>query len=1064
MVKNWFKWLNISLLSFICSFSLVAKVENAVDSHSALFNNLPRVSLLIKEQYVDPARIDPDAMLAAVLESLESHIPRLVVTLPKSMEAALEKARKGESESLLALAQAASSSSSSSSSAAPPQKEKLVLDFGGVKKTYDYQAQKSIWGMSFAARDIFKFVEDEAKKQGLTVKSKLGEEPIKWSEVEASTLNAVLSTLDPHSVYMEPKYARDLTLTTKGEFGGIGIVISIRDGYLTVISPIDGTPAAVAGVKAKDKIIKIDEDSAINMPLEDAVSKLRGSPNTTVKISVQRGNSTKDLEFNLKRDIIKVDSVAYALLKNDIGYLRVKAFQGNTANDVKDAIVKMKKESKGKFKGLILDFRDNPGGLLREAVAISDLFLSEGEIVSTKGSLKESRQVEMATPGELDKNMKIAVLVNGGSASASEIVSAALKYGGVSENGKAPGRAILIGDSATFGKGSVQLLFDFPSLADDKDKGKPVEPAALKLTIAQYYAPQEKIIQTIGVMPDIKINEAKVNKEEELSLFENISMREIDLDAHLLAAKNREEKSLMELSFLGPKESDDVPEYNKLDVKKLSEEFAVKVASEFILSAKGPKRADLLEQSERIKAKLDKEEEKKIADALKKFKIDWSKGEKLSSFKDLKISLSSEPRAKAGEKLNLSLKVKNLGKKPAFQVHAISHSKTPLFDQREFLFGKINPGQEIERTVSLELPKDVVTRKDLLSIELRDVAKEKLQEINLALDIDGLGRPKLAHNIFVDDSKQGNGDGAVQQNEEVELVVWLKNIGDGKAFEPTVLLRNESGSKVFLKTGRVQMGELGVNQEASARFNFRVKEPADLVDFEVQVFDGQMRDIWRDKLSVDVRKKTKLKPKKANFILSAKTASLYKEPSDKAHVIASAKEGLVMESLGEIGSYYLVKADENLIAYVKKAVVKEHAGKNMEAKKASEFYTINYERLPAKVNLAFNGGERWTKKSEGSVGIDIADSSKLSELLLYVNMKKVLYKSLSSSKGNEKLTHNVSLKPGINIISLLAKEDAVYGQRENITVFYDELNRTILMPEKKTVTNQSQALPALSKQ
>ncbi len=299
------------------------------------------------------------------------------------------------------------------------------------------------------------------------------------------------------------------------------------------------------------------------------------------------------------------------------------------------------------------------------------------------------------------------------------------------------------------------------------------------------------------------------------------------------------------------------------------------MASEFILSAKGPKRSDLLAEADAIKAHLDKLEQKKIIEALKKYHIDWSIGSKLSSVNALKTTIIANAGAKAGEKLKVTVKVKNISKEPAYQVHALTHSKTPLFDQRAFLFGKLNPNQEIERVVEFDIPKDVITRKDLLTLEVRDIAKEKLEELNVPISITGLGRPRFSHLVFIDDAKSGNGDGKVQNGEDVELVVWLKNIGDGKAFEPTVLLRNDSGSKVFLKTGRVQLGQMLPNHENSVRFSFRVKEPSESADFEIQVFDGQMHDIWRDKISLEVGDKEKTIHKKASLILSSKSANLY---------------------------------------------------------------------------------------------------------------------------------------------------------------------------------------------
>lgn len=1056
-----------ALIAFVASAQLWSKqIPEVKDAKGALSDNFPRVVLSVKEQYVDPNRVKPAAMLAAILESLELRISKLVVGMPKSLTEALERSKKGEgiasTSSLSSLVGPGTTTDTSTTTgtttgtstttgtAAVPQaeaKEQIVLDLGGTKKIINYEPIKSIWGMIFLLRDIFKFVEVEAKKQGLLDKKKNSDDPIDWEKIESAAINAMLSTLDPHSVYLEPKYARDLTLTTKGEFGGVGIVISIRDGFLTVISPIDGTPAARAGVKAKDRIVKIDEDSAINMPLEDAVTKLRGAPNSSVNITVQRGNDPKNYPFELKRSIIKVDSVAYALMPSNVGYLRIKAFQGNTAVDVKAAIMDMKKKSKNKLLGLVLDLRDNPGGLLREAITISDFFLDGGEIVSTQGAQRESRQVEMATPGELDPKLKIAVLVNGGSASASEIVAGAIKYGD---------RGIVVGDAATFGKGSVQMLFDFPSLESKvaNEVQQPVEPAALKLTIAQYYAPKGRIIQALGIMPDILLSAAHVDKPEELSLFHSTSRREIDLEAHLDADKGQEEKTLMELNFLAPRAGEEGNEYGKLNLAQLKNDFAVSVASDFIVNAKGPLRKDLLVHADTIKTHFEKQEQKKIIDALKKHKIDWSLGKALQQKDALKVTLKAAAESKAGEKLKLTVGIKNTSTEPVYQVHALTHSKTDIFNQRELLFGKLNPNQEIERSIIFDIPKDVVTRKDLLTLEVRDVAKEKLSELNIPVAINGLNRPRLAHLVYVDDEKSGNGDGNLQVGEEVNLVVWLKNIGDGKAFEPTVVLKNESGSKVFLKTGRETAGELLPNQETSMKFSFRVKEPTESADFEIQVFDGQMHDIWREKISLPLSKEAHGLKKKLQTVL-LKTTNLYAQPNVDSVVRAQIKDGMHGESIGELDGFYLVKIDKNLLGYVKKADVRIASADSTKAAK-NKLYTINYDRVPAKIDLKFGDGLGWTKKESGEIIAELAQADRVSEVLLYVNGKKVLYKALTPKKANEKISQVLSLKPGVNVITLLAREDANYGQRENLTVYYDDQALVLVEPPKPEAVTKVQ--------
>jgi carboxyl-terminal processing protease len=1041
------------------SLPVIGKMETAEpDAESALFNNLPRVALLVKEEHVEPERINPDAMLASILEVLELNISKLVVTLPKTLSDALEKSKKGD-ELAAVVVQDKKPEVAPLQSNAPEvvkpevikkeEKEQLTLDLGGVKKVIDYEPQRSLWGLIFKVREVFKFVETEAKKQKLAEKFKDGEEPIDWQKIEYAAINAMLSPLDSHSAFLEPKYARDLTLTTKGEFGGVGIVISVRDGFLTVISPIEGTPAAKEGVKAKDRIVKIDEDSAINMPLEDAVSKLRGAPDSKVKITVQRAapSGPKEYDFVLKRSNIKVDSVSHALLDNNVGYVRIKAFQGNTAADVQAAILDMKQKSKNKMPGIILDMRDNPGGLLREAIAISDLFLSGGEIVSTQGSQKKSRQVEMATPGELDEKLKIAVLVNGGSASASEIVSAAIKYGGPHVDDPEEGRGIVIGDSATFGKGSVQMLFDFPDLRTPEAKDgqqQPVQPAALKLTIAQYYAPQGRIIQTVGVKPDILITPVRADKANELSLFQSTSRREIDLESHLAAAKNREEKSVAQINFLAPRQDDEANEYTKLSKNKIKSDFAVKVASDFIVAAKGNTRKDLLAVTNQVKDKLDKLEHKKISDALKKYHIDWSSGKALKDNQALKTILVANNTVVAGDKLKVTLKVKNTSKEPAYQVHGITHSKTDIFDQREFIFGKIKPGQEVERTLIFDIPQDVVTRKDLMKVEIKDVAQEKISELNIALGIKGLERPRFSHMVYVDEEKSNN--------EEVELVVWIKNIGNGKAFEPTVLLRNDSGSKIFLKTGREKIGELMPNQESSMRFSFRVKEPTDKAEFELQIFDGKMHDVWRDKIAIPVNNNKapkKIQAVNQQKIVNVDTTSVLAQPDKNAQILATLRSGFIGAAIEEVSDYYLIKVAPNLVGFVKKSDLKDTSVKNLPKEK---LYSINYERIPAQVSLKFADNQGWTNDISGQLSAEIANAQKVSEVLLYVNGKKVLYQAIEKPEATQKIAQQITLKPGMNVISLFAREDSRYGQRESITVFYDDQKLGLSTPEPVTNT------------
>jgi carboxyl-terminal processing protease len=320
-------------------------------------------------------------------------------------------------------------------------------------------------------------------------------------------IKGMVQSLDPHSSFLTREEHQELLIETKGSFTGVGIEITVRDNVLTVVSPIEGTPAYEAGVKAGDQIIGINDKPTNDMTLTDAVKNIRGPKGTKVKLTVRREGAEKPLEFSITRDVIPLKSVRSYLLTPDIGYVRVSSFQSKTDEDLASALEKI--EDGRVLKGLILDVRNNPGGLLTQAIKVSDLFLDSGLIVSTKGR-DESQNMEIpAQRNEKQRNYPIIVLVNGGSASAAEIVAGAL------QDNK---RALVLG-TKTFGKGSVQTILP---LSDG---------SGLRLTTAKYYTPSGKSIQLSGISPDINVEfEPPVDKQEkEKRRF----LREEDLKGHM---------------------------------------------------------------------------------------------------------------------------------------------------------------------------------------------------------------------------------------------------------------------------------------------------------------------------------------------------------------------------------------------------------------------------------------------------------------------------------------------------------------------------------------------------
>jgi len=316
------------------------------------------------------------------------------------------------------------------------------------------------------------------------VRSDYVERPSDQKLIE-SAINGMLTGLDPHSSYMDPKSFRDVQVQTRGEFGGLGIEVTQEDGMVKVVTPIDDTPASRAGILAGDIISAIDDESTQGLSLNQAVDKMRGAIGTSVKLTITRGGSKEQREFRITRDRIQIRAVRTRLEGEDIGYIRITQFNEQTFDGLKGAIAKFQAEIPAdKFKGYILDLRNNPGGLLDQSIAVSNAFLERGEIVSTRGRNAEETQRYNARPGDLSKGKPVVVLINGGSASASEIVAGAL------QDHK---RATIIG-TRSFGKGSVQTIIPL-----GQNNG------ALRLTTARYYTPSGRSIQAKGIDPDIQI-------------------------------------------------------------------------------------------------------------------------------------------------------------------------------------------------------------------------------------------------------------------------------------------------------------------------------------------------------------------------------------------------------------------------------------------------------------------------------------------------------------------------------------------------------------------------------
>jgi len=327
-------------------------------------------------------------------------------------------------------------------------------------------------------------------------------EQVSDQQLIEAAINGMLTALDPHSSYMNAKSFQDMQVQVQGQFGGLGIEVTMENGFVKVVSPIDDTPAAAAGLKPNDLIVAIDGESVQGLSLPEAVDRMRGPINSAIKLTIKR--DLKDpFDVTLKRAVVKIQSVRSQLLGNDVGYIRISSFNEQSDSGLQSAMKSLRGKAGTKLAGIVLDLRNNPGGLLDQAVAVSDDFLDKGEIVSTRGRRAEEAQRYDAKPGDITNGLPMVVLINGGSASASEIVAGALQD---------HHRAVLLG-TKSFGKGSVQTIIQLPGHG------------AIRLTTARYYTPSGRSIQAEGIQPDIVVEPAKIEKIAETQTQHEADLR-----------------------------------------------------------------------------------------------------------------------------------------------------------------------------------------------------------------------------------------------------------------------------------------------------------------------------------------------------------------------------------------------------------------------------------------------------------------------------------------------------------------------------------------------------------
>ncbi|MBI4125867.1 MAG: PDZ domain-containing protein [Deltaproteobacteria bacterium] len=747
----------ISPIGFLALFFVITLFTRVGEASLGEAKLVSTTLAAIDRHYYDPERVDARAMLEAGLEEASRLVPELLVTFTK---------------------------------------KQAVVNVGATTKSFPIHDVNNMIALRNTLKVILQFI--DRSYQG----------DVDRSEIEYAVINGMLHQLDPHSDLLPPKVLNEFRVGTKGEFGGLGIVIGIREGMLAVIAPLDGTPAARAGIKPGDRIVQIDHESTINTSLTDAVEKLRGEIGSPVEIVIERTGVDHPITVNLTRALITIDSVQHTAIDADgkhLGYLRVKDFQANTDDEVRAALKGLRSERP--LDGLVLDLRNNPGGLLDQAIYLTDHFLAKGTIVSTVAARDELLDRDDATARGNEPPYPLIVLINAGSASASEIVAGALKV---------HGRAVIMGETS-FGKGSVQTVFDI------------AENTALKLTIAQYLAGGRDKIQLRGVIPDIELRPTTVDRDQ-MNILEDILPQEKDLEQHLEGTTEAAVKPLLQIPYLEPKHDEEkadevsAKEYSKRP--DVSNDITVQLAGRILATAGRPTSQEMLEAAAPIIAQAQEQGIQHVASELKKLDIDWSRGDStgnpLLRVSSKMIDGGKTPTTlRAGEEGIVRLTATNIGTSPFWQLAGNIEANPSFLANKELIFGKLGPGETKSADIKLKIPEGTPSQELSATVNFSGKGDHIPESLALVIPIKGKEPPRFTISYHL--ASPGTKVKSISTGVPQKLTLEVTNRGRGSTSKDAVaLLSNKSGDRLFLEHGREMIGELKPRASKKVTFTFHL--------------------------------------------------------------------------------------------------------------------------------------------------------------------------------------------------------------------------------------------------
>lgn len=964
---------------------------------------------MVRDKYVDPERVKPKEMLLSALNYVQRDVAQVIVVADDPNE--------------------------------------VTVRVENNEKKFRVDNVQGPWDVSARLREVFAFLQKHLRGTEVDLR-----------EVEYAACNGMLHTLDPHSVFMSPEAYKEMNLSTSGAFGGLGIVISIRDQMLTVMNPMPDTPAGRAGIKRLDRIVKINNESTLNMPLDDAVRRLRGDPGTQVTVWVSReGGFQTAKPFTLTREIIKVKSVEAHPLDQGILYLRLKQFQQSSSAEVDAALDDAR--AKGPVRGLVLDLRGNPGGLLDQAARIADKFLVDGTIVSTVGA-SEGREEKRAKAPGTEPNYPVVVLVSGSSASASEIVAGALKNNN---------RALIVGQQS-FGKGSVQLVF--PDITPEK--------AALKLTIAQYLTPGDVSIQGVGVTPDIKLEPMTVDDLEMDLAPRKDGVRERDLSAHLSSSRAapagkpldvvRYDLTSAEREAMRDRGSDFDDESFQLDFPiRFARDLALRVPSQ-------ARRTDQVHAAHDYIEQVRRDELARVSAELAKLGVDWSDAPsdpaQIASSRDLDVKIETDRpnnEANAGEPMEVRVTVTNNGKQPVYRLRATTESDNPYFDNKEMVFGKISPGMSRSARAPLgwcdvegrkigstkpkdknarrvcKVPMDALTRSDGLRVRFDAAGGDEPAPVEIRPHVHALERPMFEYSYQIADDRAGNGDGRVQKGEQLTMYLTVKNGGKGRSFETQANIANLSGDGLLLRAGRFDISNMQPGDVRKLAFTFDVlPQLADpTATIKLTVGDSDLREIVTEKVKIPIEAPMQVTRASGTVKVGAQGAMLLPSPDPGARGFGRLAPGASALLVGKLGELDKIELGAGRWAFIGARDVSPGGA----APGAVSFDDV-YAHAPPTLDV--RAAATATRDDKVKITGVATDTERLLDVYVFVGTRKLYYKSNRDGADPKKATidFDAPLRAGVNIITVVARETPDTVTRRVLVVRKDAPDGSILKTPK----------------